>query len=119
MGERLNNDFMLENILELYKEKMSRLEYVNPLDNIYINGFLASLMSDYFLAREDAPEDDYEIIDDWISLLGTKTKLVADYIKENYYNHWISKTSIHPKDLSKSPAVAGFFVSPTFVLTFD
>ena len=37
MGERLNNDFMLENILELYKEKMSRLEYVNPLDNIYIN----------------------------------------------------------------------------------
>ena len=24
----------------------------------------------------------------------------------------------HPKDLSKSPAVAGFFVSPTLVLTF-
>jgi hypothetical protein len=24
----------------------------------------------------------------------------------------------YPKDLSKSPAVAGFFVCPTFVLTF-
>ena len=24
----------------------------------------------------------------------------------------------HPKDSSKNPAVAGFFVSPTFVLTF-
>jgi len=27
-------------------------------------------------------------------------------------------TNPHPKDLSKSPALAGFFVSPLFVLTF-